>query len=299
MRRVRRARGPDVERDHRAAADQRREMRRLAAGRGARVEHARPRRRRDERRDELRGLALECEASRAPCGRGAQPRGAAPDDERVRRPLAVDGLRAGGGELRAERVPRRTQAVGAYGDGPAHVVALEEADEIVRLEVARPALHQPAGMRPLDRHAPERVGRRVGQRQAVAARGRRASQHRVHQPDGRAPRAPDEADARVDRRICGDTLEEEELVEAEPERRVHRRLEARERRADEAGEVMVEPALPRERAVDEARGERRIGGAQARGPQALRKEDVGERVGGRDAHEHLVRQAARVRSAGG
>src|SRR5262249_35725487 len=100
------------------------------------------------------------------------------------------------------------------------------------------------------------------------------------------------------RGVRRDALQEHQLVEAEPERGTDGRVETSERRAHEPGQGVVEAPLPGEGAVDEARGERRVGGVPVRRRSALAEDEVGEGTGGLDAHEDLVRQSAGIDARG-
>ena len=153
-------------------------------------------------------------------------------------------------------------------------------------------------MRPFDGEPLERIRVALRKRQPGTAARRRAPQDRVHEPGGAAPCGARQADARVDGGVRGHAIEEEQLVEPEAQRGAHRRVEACERHAHEAGQVVVEPALPGERAVDELRRERAVGAGEAGAGEPVGEEHVGERVRRLDADEDLVREAARVAAGG-
>jgi hypothetical protein len=175
--------GAPVERgDEAGTAEQRRRVRGLAAGRGARVEDPRAGRHAEHRGDELRGLALEGEVPGAPRGRAAEPRRRLLDDEAVGRPAARCRARARGGERVAQRLRRRSEPARAHrGRGPL-VVRREQAGQLVEPDLRAPALDEPARMRPLDRESAEGIGGDPGGRARRIGRG--APEDGVDEPCG-------------------------------------------------------------------------------------------------------------------
>src|SRR5436309_2147351 len=72
----------------------------------------------------------------------------------------------------------------------------------------------------------------IGERQLARAVGG-AAEDGIHEPGGSAAACPGETHARVDGGVRRDAVEEEELVEAQPERRADRRVQPLERRPHE------------------------------------------------------------------
>src|SRR5205823_7589167 len=105
-----------------------------------------------------------------------------------------------------------------------------------------------------------------------------APEDRVHEARGAA--SPGQPDAAVDRRVGGHAVQEEQLVEPEPQRRAHRRVELLERPAYEPAEVMVETTLPGEGPVDEPGRERVVGRGERRARETIGEEHVGEGLAG-------------------
>ena len=145
-------------------------------------------------------------------------------------------------------------------------------------------------MRPLDRQAGDGIGAHVGERQILGACGGRSPEHRVHQARGARSPPPCQTHAGVDRGVGGHPVEEEELEEAQAKRHQHRRVERLPSRVQQLLQVMVEPPLPGEGAVDQAGDEGSVLLAERAGRQAVREQDVGKRVGALDSQQDLVRQ---------
>ena len=147
----------NVREDEGLRPEQLRDVRGFSSRRGAGIEHPHPGLEAEERRDQLRGLALEGEAALVPGAERAQPRGAVLDQKPARRPRARRRGEAVGRELRLERVPRRDGPIGTQRRRRPLVVGREQRGQCLRAEFVGPAGDQPARMRPLDGEASERI----------------------------------------------------------------------------------------------------------------------------------------------
>src|SRR5438876_4052947 len=291
--------GATVEGDDGAAAGERPQVRRLSARRGARVEEPPPGLRSEQRSDELRHFALEREPARAPGAQPAERGRVAVDAQGLRSPGTRTRLDALDSELRLERVARRDERIRAQRGGRPLVVGRQQRGQLGKAELVRPAGDQPAGVRPFDGEARDRVGIGRRQRQAASAERGGAAEDRVDEPAGPGTRHAGEPHARVDRRVCGDAVEKQQLVEAETKGRPDGRIETLDGDvADERAKVKVEAALPRERPVDEA-GRERVLARRERGiGEPMREQDVGKRVRRLDAQQDFECEAARAAGAG-
>jgi hypothetical protein len=125
--------------------------------------------------------------------------------------------------------------------------------------------------------------RRVG-RQLVAL-ALHAAQHGVDQPVPRAGLG--QLDRLADRGVSGDAVEEQELEEAELQRRPDARLE---RAIDVDGDDVVERQAALDGAEGQLLGQRAIARLEAAGLAVQRS--IGVRALGQRAHHHGVRRAA-------
>ena len=119
--------------------------------------------------------------------------------------------------------------------------------------------------------------RRLGQRLAVGASPvGQPSQDRVRERDrALQPRAADELDGLVDRRVARHPVEERELVRAEPEGGTHRRVELADGAAADGLDRVVERPAALDGAVGEAAGERPVAPVEPLGGRAERPVRIG------------------------
>ena len=240
------AAGVALDRHHLASVlEQRGEVRRLAAGGGAQVEHALPGDGCEHPRHQHRAPGLRHD--RAPLARGRSP--ARRIRPRATRPsgspgAGCDGHRQGGshiGGAAQERVDA-DRRLGGLVDAP---------QQLARAFGAQ--LRPPQPRQPVRHRVQDRRVRGVGvvklgdDRRAL--RGP-APQDRVDEARRARSRALGELDGLVDRGIVGDAAEVEQLEEPETERREHRRVKPLQRAAGE-------PLRPRDQAFGAAGWRRR------------------------------------------
>ena len=221
-------------------------------------------------------------ARRAPAHRRAQRAGAA------RTPLLVQ---------LARRAPRASCGADSRArvTGPLVVVRRQQRRQLVDADLVGEALDQPARVRPLDGEPVERD--RPWHRAGRRARVPRARHVAGPRSRGRPRRARGRCASRTlasTAAYAGTRSRNSELVEPEPERRPHRRVERGERPAHEPrpGDGRAGPATRacRRRArVASARSARRRR-RRRRAPSST-SANAAVRL---DAHEHVVRDGARV-----
>ena len=208
----------------RLAAHQRRQMRRLAPGRGAQVEHALARRRGASTRAtsiDPRDCGMIAPRARAPIR--ARRRGRRAPVPRADSALPV--RRRPVPAAAADRLARAlTSVLTRIADSAGWLIARSSA----RASSAPSSRHHSSASQlgTECRIAAACAGRRrrAGEQRPALPRG--APQHGVDQPAPPRVLPLGELDALVDRRVVGDAAEEQELEQPEPQRRQHRRVEA-------------------------------------------------------------------------
>src|SRR5262245_59629279 len=128
--------------------------------------------------------------------------------------------------------PQRDRAVA--------VVRGQQRRELLDLELVRQALDEPPWVGPLDSEPRDRVARRVGQREGSRSLAQHPAQDGVDEARGTSPASPRETDARIHGRIGRHAVEEQELVEPEPQRRPRAGIELREWTVYELAQVVIE-----------------------------------------------------------
>ena len=234
----------------------------LAAGRGARVQHALAGPGADQLGHQLTGLVL---GEKEPPARERRPVGIPGHD---REPVAGEprglGLDAVLGELPPEILARGSKPIGPQrqrGRGVVEADPVGDGGEVVAIE---PTFDEPARMR--RGHAEIRQSgvaipgfpRRGRQFRRLSGR-RHPAEHGVDE-SGRARLADpfDEPDRFVDRRRRGHPIEMQQLVGAESEHRQHLPIDARDRTIGGALDDMVQRGQPAERAARELGDQRPV-----------------------------------------
>ena len=274
--------------DERAAVlHQRGEMRRLAAGRGAQVEHALARPRRERAGDRHRGPRLRHEQALGPQRRveGVERRLEHEALGQARRGVRRDA------EALGELLRRRPERVRAQ-DGLGGLVERgHQGAGVVGAERAEPQRGDPAWVGVAQRG----LGGRAVRQRGDPARGhrRRAPEHGVDElrPAGRL--GLDELDGIADDGVGGDAVEEGELVEPEAERRADGRIEPLDGPAGQLLREGVQRGLALDGAVGQPRGQRAVAAVQPAAPGLAVERAIGPRVLLEDAPDHCKRACTR------
>ena len=267
---------------------------RLAAGRGAGVEHARAGR-------EPSSAVTSCEASPWNAKRPARNAGSA--RSRPAAALERPAHRARSARAPHVRPPRPARApsasrvarrrVHAHRRPAAGVVRRQQRGQLVDADLVGEALDQPAWVRPLDGEPVERIGRGIGR--ATRSRPSRAARRSTAftRPAAPRPLPTREPHAGVDRGVRRHAIEEQRAGRG-PSRSAARTGGSSRASGPRTSrrQVMVQPALPREGAVDQLGGERAIGAAQGcRGARRAARRRT--RLSSRRARGRRARRRAR------
>ena len=238
---------------------QRGEMGRLAARRGAQVEHAVARPRPEQPRDRHRRARLRHEAALAPTAARRTRRTAPSSTSPSGRPGA--GWRADRQRAPPARRGRRAACSRAARPRPARCPAAISARAASGPERVPPQRRDPLGVRVAQRRLAPAWLRRAPPRAAAASRApRRSTALTSLAPpgDSRLASSTDSPTAAW----AGHAIQVGELVEAEPQRGPHQRLELRHRAPGERLDQVVERRPALHRAVGQARRQRALARVQ-------------------------------------